>query len=53
VAKIDCSEEAALVRGFLSIDQLEALIEKMPRYEYGNYLRSVANEWHRLKGENQ
>lgn len=40
-------------QGELSIDQLEALIDKMPRYEYGNYLRSVADEWHRLKGENQ
>ncbi len=51
--KIGFPEEAALVRGFLSIDQFEALIEKMPACESSDYLRSVADEWHRLKGENQ
>ncbi|WP_312703794.1 glucose-1-phosphate thymidylyltransferase RfbA [Stutzerimonas nitrititolerans] len=49
--KIGCPEEAALVRGFLSIEQFEALIQKMPACEYSDYLRVVANEWHRLKGE--
>lgn len=51
--KIGCPEEAALVRGFLSIDQFEALIEKMPTCEYSDYLRSVADEWYRLTGEKQ
>lgn len=51
--KIGCPEEAALVRGFLSIEQFEALIQKMPECEYSDYLRSVADEWHRLKGEKQ
>ncbi len=47
--KIGCPEEAALVRGFLSIVQFEALVESMPRCEYSEYLRGVANEWHRLQ----
>ncbi|ART54944.1 glucose-1-phosphate thymidylyltransferase [Acidovorax carolinensis] len=51
--KIGCPEEAALVRGFLSVDQFEALIEKMPSCEYSDYLRSVADEWRRLKWEKQ
>lgn len=49
--KIGCPEEAALVRGFLSIDQFEALIERMPTCEYSEYLRGVADEWHRLQGD--
>lgn len=49
--KIGCPEEAALVRGFLGIEQFEDLIQKMPTCEYSDYLRSVADEWHRLKGE--
>jgi glucose-1-phosphate thymidylyltransferase len=51
--KIGCPEEAALVRGFLTIEQFEDLIQKMPTCEYSDYLRSVADEWHRLKGEKQ
>ncbi len=49
--KIGCPEEAALVRGFLSIEQFESLIERMPACEYSAYLRGVADEWHRLQGE--
>jgi glucose-1-phosphate thymidylyltransferase len=49
--KIGCPEEAALVRGFLDIEHFEALIRSMPTCEYSDYLRSVADEWHRLKGE--
>jgi glucose-1-phosphate thymidylyltransferase len=51
--KIGCPEEAALVRGFLGIEQFEDLIQKMPTCEYSNYLRSVADEWYWLKGEKQ
>lgn len=51
--KIGCPEEAALVRGFLGIEQFEYLIQKMPACEYSDYLRSVADEWYRLKGEKQ
>lgn len=49
--KIGCPEEAALVRGLLGIEQFEDLIQKMPTCEYRDYLRSVADEWRRLKGE--
>lgn len=49
--KIGCPEEAALVRGFLGIEQFDDLIQKMPTCEYSDYLRSVADGWRRLKGE--
>jgi glucose-1-phosphate thymidylyltransferase len=48
--KIGCPEEAALIRGFLDIEAFEALIAAMPICEYSQYLRSVADEWHRLQG---
>ncbi|MBY5410147.1 glucose-1-phosphate thymidylyltransferase RfbA [Rhizobium leguminosarum] len=47
--KIGCPEEAALVRGFLSIEQFEGLITRMPKCEYSEYLHSVSEEWHRLQ----
>jgi glucose-1-phosphate thymidylyltransferase len=36
--KIGCPEEAAFRRGFLSLDQLELLTQKMPKCEYRDYL---------------
>jgi glucose-1-phosphate thymidylyltransferase len=36
--KIGCPEEAAFRRNFLSLAQLEALAQKMPRCEYREYL---------------
>jgi glucose-1-phosphate thymidylyltransferase len=36
--KIGCPEEAAFARGFLSLEQLQALTDKMPRCEYREYL---------------
>jgi glucose-1-phosphate thymidylyltransferase len=42
--KIGCPEEAALVRRFLSVEQCEALLERMPRCEYRDYLTSVLAE---------
>tara|TARA_R110000851_G_scaffold73980_2_gene163317 strand:- start:82559 stop:83446 length:888 start_codon:yes stop_codon:yes gene_type:complete len=51
--KIGCPEEAALVRGFITIDQFHALIKNMPVCEYSDYLRGVADEWHRLQGDGQ
>lgn len=42
--KIGCPEEAALVRGFLSLDQFEELLTKMPNCEYREYLNSIAVE---------
>lgn len=46
--KIGCPEEAALLRGFLPIEQFESLVAQMPSCEYSDYLRDVAEEWHRL-----
>ena len=46
--KIGCPEEAALWRKFISLAQLEALMELMPSCEYHDYLRSVANEARRI-----
>ena len=42
--KIGCPEEAALVRGFLSTSQFEALVSRMPNCEYRNYLQGVLAE---------
>ena len=42
--KIGCPEEAALVRGFISTAEFEALLEAMPNCEYRDYLSMVANE---------
>lgn len=39
--KIGCPEEAAFRRGFLSLDRLEMITQRMPRCEYRDYL---ANE---------
>jgi len=39
--KIGCPEEAAFRRGFLTLPQLEALAQRMPKCEYRDYL---ANE---------
>jgi glucose-1-phosphate thymidylyltransferase len=36
--KIGCPEEAAFRRGFLSLDQLDALTQRMPKCEYREYL---------------
>ena len=42
--KVGCPEEAAFHRGFLSLDQLEALTQRMPRCEYRDYLERVVAE---------
>lgn len=47
--KVGCPEEAALRRGFLSVEQLEILTAKMPNCEYRDYLRSVVAEARRLR----
>ncbi|NGO40007.1 glucose-1-phosphate thymidylyltransferase RfbA [Limisphaera ngatamarikiensis] len=36
--KIGCPEEAAFRQGFISLEQLEALVARMPRCEYRDYL---------------
>ncbi len=47
--KIGCPEEAALVRGFLSLAQFEALVEALPHCEYRSYLHTVAAEMRAAK----
>lgn len=47
--KIGCPEEAAYLRGFLSLDQLAALAAKMPNCEYRDYLSGVVAEARRLQ----
>lgn len=42
--KIGCPEEAAFCRGFLSVEQLEALLARIPGCEYRDYLNSVLAE---------
>jgi glucose-1-phosphate thymidylyltransferase len=50
--KIGCPEEAAFRAGFLNLAQLEALIAKMPKCEYRDYLeKEVVAEAKRLKGQ--
>ena len=49
--KIGCPEEAAFCAGFLSLEQLIQLLEKMPNCEYRAYLCDVVAEAKRLKGE--
>src|SRR5688572_29209690 len=47
--KIGCPEEAAFRRGFLSLSQMQALIERMPHCEYRDYLTGAVAEAQRLK----
>ncbi|MFZ4540666.1 MAG: glucose-1-phosphate thymidylyltransferase RfbA [Rickettsiales bacterium] len=42
--KIGCPEEAALIRGFLTLKQFEALVATLPKCEYRSYLEAVAAE---------
>ncbi len=48
--KIGCPEEAAFRRGFLKLDQFEALTARMPRSEYRDYLSGVVRDASRLAG---
>lgn len=49
--KIGCPEEAALRRGFLSLEKLETLTARMPKCEYREYLADVAAEARRLAAQ--
>jgi len=40
--KLGCPEEAALHRGFLSVEEFEQLLTTMPKCEYRDYLTDVA-----------
>jgi len=46
--KIGCPEEAAYRRGFLKLDALAKLTDKMPKCEYRDYLSEVVAESRRL-----
>ncbi|MCS7091296.1 MAG: glucose-1-phosphate thymidylyltransferase RfbA [Verrucomicrobiota bacterium] len=47
--KIGCPEEAAFRRGFISLEQLAALVQRMPKCEYRDYLeQEVIAEARRL-----
>ena len=46
--KIGCPEEAAFVRGFLTLPEFDALLDNMPNCEYRDYLLSVVSETRRL-----
>lgn len=48
--KLGCPEEAALVRGFLDVDQFAAVAAAMPACEYRAYLEVVAAEARRVRG---
>ncbi|MEN5166230.1 glucose-1-phosphate thymidylyltransferase RfbA [Achromobacter kerstersii] len=48
--KIGCPEEAALVRGFLSLAAFEKLVADLPNCQYRDYLCSVAEEAKRFGG---
>ncbi len=42
--KVGCPEEAALVRGFINLNQFQTLLKRMPACEYRDYLQGVAKE---------
>jgi len=42
--KVGCPEEAALVRGFIDLNQFQTLLQRMPACEYRDYLQGVAKE---------
>lgn len=46
--KLGCPEEAALYRGFLTLDRFESLVSSLPKCEYRDYLTDVAAEVRRV-----
>jgi glucose-1-phosphate thymidylyltransferase len=42
--KIGCPEEAAFRRGFITLEQFEAVAAKIPNCEYRDYLNAVISE---------
>ena len=46
--KIGCPEEAALIRGFLSLNEFELLLDQMPNCEYRDYLSGISADMRRL-----
>jgi len=47
--KVGCPEEAAFRHGFLSLEQLEAAVARMPKCDYRDYLGEVVIEARRLE----
>ena len=47
--KLGCPEEAALRRGFLSLEQFENLIQTMPDCEYSHYLQGIGTDFRRAE----
>jgi glucose-1-phosphate thymidylyltransferase len=43
--KISCPEEIALLKGFISLQNFKALIEKMPNFQYRDYLDKIGGEF--------
>ena len=41
--KIGCPEEAAFIRGFISVKELKQLILKMPICDYKDYLSMIVD----------
>lgn len=46
--KIGCPEEAAMRRGFITVDQLEVLTRTLPNCEYRDYLTNLVADTRRL-----
>jgi glucose-1-phosphate thymidylyltransferase len=46
--KLGCPEEAALYRGFLTLDRFESLVSTLPNCEYSDYLSDVAAKVRRV-----
>ena len=46
--KLGCPEEAALYRGFLTLERFDALVSGLPTCEYRDYLNAVAVEVRRV-----
>jgi|UniRef100_UPI003784B4FC glucose-1-phosphate thymidylyltransferase len=46
--KLGCPEEAALYRGFLTLEKFESLVSGLPKCEYRDYLADVATEVRRV-----
>lgn len=49
--KLGCPEEAALRRGFLTLDQFEKLTQAMPPCEYRDYLCGIAADFRRVESQ--
>ena len=46
--KLGCPEEAALYRGFLTLEKFESLVAGLPKCEYRDYLADVVTEVRRV-----